>query len=287
MDELGTVRDLLDEVDRWRARAASSWELHADPFVALRSSGTRVILVHGRGGVVQRWLGMCVLLSWYPARGLQLLRIGQKYLLNQRLISDRFAGRQIPVAAVGLLREPAVDAAEAAIVDLRVVYRERPLWFDRLDEVDRLRHLDPRSLSRNQERLDRLLGHVQRVAGMVDRLIHDVPEVRAVRLAAVDERVTTADRPYAKAGSGELLARGHPDDLQPWNARFGGGIDRHAEPGQAKNVYMVGVLVSHQHRVRAGQGSWLAPRPRIDDEHPAIALKPYARVSVFRDPHGA
>jgi hypothetical protein len=116
MDELGTVRDLLDEVGRWRARAASSGSYMLIPFVALRSSGTRVILVHGRGGVVQRWLGMCVLLSWYPARGLQLLRIGQKYLLNQRLISDRFAGRQIPVAAVGLLREPAVDAAEAAIV---------------------------------------------------------------------------------------------------------------------------------------------------------------------------
>jgi len=49
---------------------------------------------------------------------------------------------------------------------------------------------------------------------------------------------------------------------------------------------VVVVLVRHQHRLGAGQGGRLAPGAGIDDEHPAVELKPYARMGVLRDPHG-
>src|SRR5204863_503856 len=59
---------------------------------------------------------------------------------------------------------------------------------------------------------DRRVGHVQRVAGVVDRPVHDVAHVGAAGQPLVDLRVRTADDLYRESRRGDRVAgrhRGH------------------------------------------------------------------------------
>ncbi|WP_420884068.1 archease [Micromonospora sp. CPCC 205547] len=65
-------------------------------------------------------------------------------------------------------------------------------------DPDRLGQLQPGPLRRQQQRLHRLPGQVQRVARVVDRVVDQVAEVGAVRLAVVDDGRRAARPPRSR-----------------------------------------------------------------------------------------
>ncbi len=149
--------------------------------------------------------------------------------------------------------------------------RERPLWLDRLDEVDRLVGPQPRPVYRHQQGLDRLGWNVEGIAGVIQAIIDDVAKVGAVGLPVVDEGMPRPDRLHLETRGGALLAGGHRDDrqatgrLQSGDPGVDGRVDGDPQPGQSEDIDMIDVLMGDEHRVRAEQGARLAPDSRVDD----------------------
>lgn len=157
---------------------------------------------------------------------------------------------------------------------------------DRAHEVDGLGGLQPRCLHRYRERFDRLVGHVQGVARVVEAVLDDVAEVGAGWLVAVAVRMTPADGSDLVTGGGEPLPRGVADDGQAADVGRLWHVDRDTQPGQPEHVDVVAVLVGDDNRVGADECPRLAPHTRIDDENPTIGLlDANTRVGVLDEPH--
>ena len=99
---------------------------------------------------------------------------------------------QPPVVGAALQLHPPVDPGVADVAVQRVVYREGPRRPDRADESEGLAELQPRRAHRHQQRLDPVVGHVQRVARVVDAAEH---EARRWRTPAARRRSRRARRP--------------------------------------------------------------------------------------------
>nr|WP_258349539.1 hypothetical protein [Saccharopolyspora gregorii] len=112
--------------------------------------------------------------------------------------SQGLAGRRIAVVAVGGLREPVVDAPQAALVEHGIVDRERASRVHRVDELDGFREFQPGRVGRDEQRPHRLPGHVQRIAGVAERTVDQMAQVRAAGLSVVDGCVRAAERDTGK-----------------------------------------------------------------------------------------
>ncbi len=78
-----------------------------------------------------------------------------------------------------------------------------------IHEVDGLGGLPPRALQRNEDNVDRLRRHEQRVTGVVEPPVDDVAEVGAVWKVAVGASVLTTDSGDVEARSGERVTCGY------------------------------------------------------------------------------
>jgi hypothetical protein len=124
-------------------------------------------------------------------------------------------------------------------------------------------------VQRQQQPFDRHLGHDERVAGMKDRVTHQVAEVRDQRDARVDEGVLPAEGAYLEAARGERVPRLHHGaaPAQPVvcvQRRAHGGRGPYPQLGiglrsrdQRVGIQVVRVLMGHEHRAdtleRGGQ----------------------------------
>src|SRR6185312_4196729 len=129
--------------------------------------------------------------------------------------------------------EPAGDAGQTTVVELRVVDRVRGGGVHRAGEADRLVQAQPRPLGGNEQSVHRLVRHVHRVARVVEPVADQVAEVGAVRLALVDGGVPATVRADGDAGGGEALPRAYPRHRQRGEVGQPGalrGVHRDAQP---------------------------------------------------------
>jgi hypothetical protein len=165
---------------------------------------------------------------------------------------------------------------------------------DRPDEVERLAQLEPRRADRHEQRLHLDVGHVQRVARVVDAGEHET-DVGAGREPVVDLGVPAADDLHVDARDREGLPRPdrvHLDAVVGGQGRgdVGGGVQPHAAPDQGHqsvDVEVVGVLVRHQHVRDAGQVGVRGVGTRVQDHLAAGQVEPDAGVPVLRQSHGS
>ena len=161
--------------------------------------------------------------------------------------------------------------------------------------VDHLARLEPRPAGRQQQRLDRVLRHRERVAGVEERAVDHEAGVLDHRDVPVQGRVQVPVGVHVEPGGGErvplvhhvhLLAAepgelaGHRGVGPQLQARVGG--ERGA---QAIGVEVVEVLVRDQHRAGPFQRPRHAPGRGVDDQRGPVLLQPDAGVLKLRQPH--
>jgi EmrB/QacA subfamily drug resistance transporter len=188
------------------------------------------------------------------------------------------------------------DQAEAVLVEDRVVDAVAAGRGDGAEVIDHLRCLQPRGADGEQERVHRVLGDGEGVAGVEQLGVDQETGVHHERDVRVDERVVHAVDVHVEAGDLERVAV--LDLVHPVAELAELGADRLVGPqghagiaGQRGadrvRVQVVRVLVGDHDRGGAVQGGGrVAPAARVDDQGGAVLLQPDARVPELGEPHG-
>ena len=121
------------------------------------------------------------------------------------------------------LTQPAIDAADRALIDLPIVNPKRTPRRYCLKEANRLGGLQPGRLHRHKQCLDFLAGHVKRVSRVI-QTAHLEPDIGAGRLPRHNGSMPATVHVNLEPGRPETVARPHRHKRHASNSRALRGI---------------------------------------------------------------